>query len=63
MKLNTSSSPYIHSGALVGGVMFRVVLALVPAIIAYIWFFGWGLLVNIILAIMVALGTFFPVII
>lgn len=29
--------------------MTRVLLALVPAIIAYIYFFGWGLLVNIII--------------
>ena len=57
MKLSTSSSPYIHSGALVGGIMFRVVLALVPAIIAYTWFFGWGLIINILLAIIVALST------
>lgn len=57
MRFNTSSSPYIHSGALVGGLMFRVVLALVPAIIAYTWFFGWGLIINTLLAIAVALGT------
>lgn len=57
MRLDTSSSPYIHSGALVGGMMFRVVLALVPAIIAYTWFFGWGLIINTLLAIAVALGT------
>jgi len=57
MKLGTASSPYIHSGALVSGIMLRVLLALVPAIIAYTWFFGWGLVINCLLAIATALGT------
>lgn len=36
--------------------MARVLLALIPAIIAYSWFFGWGLLVNIAIAVVTALG-------
>lgn len=55
--LNTPSSPYIHSGVQVRGVMLRVVLALIPAMIAHIWFFGWGLLINSLLAIATALIT------
>ena len=57
MRLDTPSSPHIHSGAQVSGMMLRVVLALVPAIIAYTWFFGWGLVINIILAVSTALAS------
>lgn len=55
MKLNTPSSPYIHSGKLVIGLMARVIVALIPAIIAYTWFFGWGLVINIVIATSTAL--------
>ena len=55
MRLDTPSSPHIHSGAHISGMMLRVVMALVPAVIAYTWFFGWGLCINIILAIGTAL--------
>jgi electron transport complex protein RnfD len=57
MTLATPSSPHIHSGAQVTGLMLRVVLALVPAIIAYTWFFGWGLIINMILCVGTALGA------
>jgi electron transport complex protein RnfD len=50
MRLETPSSPHIHSGAQVYSIMYRVMLALLPAIIAYTWFFGWGLVINAILA-------------
>jgi electron transport complex protein RnfD len=39
----------------VGWVMTQVVLATVPAILAMTWFYGWGTLINITLAITVAL--------
>ncbi len=35
--------------------MLRVIYALIPGVIAYVWFFGWGVAVNIILACSVAL--------
>ena len=35
--------------------MFNVILALLPAITAYIWMFGWGVMINILLAVSVAL--------
>ncbi|NOX76089.1 MAG: electron transport complex subunit RsxD [Gammaproteobacteria bacterium] len=57
MSLATASSPHIHSGANITALMLRVLLALVPAIIAYTWFFGWGLIINIAIAITVALGS------
>jgi electron transport complex protein RnfD len=49
MKLVTPSSPHIHGDTSIRMMMTRVLLALVPAIITYIYFFGWGLLVNIVL--------------
>jgi electron transport complex protein RnfD len=55
MRLDTPSSPHIHSGTRISSLMIRVCLALVPAIIAYTWFFGWGLCINIIIAVATAL--------
>lgn len=57
MRLETPSSPHIHSGIHVNSLMVRVMLALVPAIAAYTWFFGWGLVINIIIAVSTALGA------
>jgi len=57
MSLATPSSPHIHSGASITALMLRVLLALVPAIVAYTWFFGWGLIINIGIAVTVALGS------
>jgi len=36
--------------------MLQVILALLPGIAAMIWYFGWGLLINIVLAVSSALG-------
>lgn len=47
MKLDTSSSPHIHADITIRTLMFRVLTALLPASIAYTYFFGWGLLINI----------------
>lgn len=55
MKLNTPTSPHIHADITVGKMMVRVLLALTPGIIAYSWFFGWGLLINVILGAATAL--------
>jgi electron transport complex protein RnfD len=55
MRLQTPSSPHIHSGAQVSGIMLRVALALVPAMMAHVWFFGWGIIINSLIAIITAL--------
>jgi len=47
MKLNTQTSPHIHAHISVGVIMMRVLVGLIPAIVAYTWYFGWGLVVNI----------------
>ncbi len=55
MTLNTTHSPHIHANTSITAIMLNVVLALVPAIIAYLWFFGWGLLIHITIASLTAL--------
>ena len=55
MKLNTPASPHVHADISVGKMMTRVLVALTPGAIAYTWFFGWGLLINIILGATTAL--------
>lgn len=44
-KLNVSLSPHVHSGNSVQGCMRDVLIALVPALLASFWFFGWGAVV------------------
>ncbi len=36
--------------------MFRVILALLPAVAVYAWLFGWGVIINLLLAVGVALS-------
>ncbi len=43
-KLLVSPSPHIHSGDSIEKNMYRVVLALIPALIASVIFFGWNAL-------------------
>lgn len=55
MILRTPSSPHQHAPVTVTQVMFAVVYALVPGLIAYVYFFGWGVAINVAIAVMVAL--------
>lgn len=48
-------SPYITDAPTVSVIMFKVLLALVPAIMAYVWIFGGGILVTLTLATITAL--------
>jgi electron transport complex protein RnfD len=45
-----NNSPYIRQPASVQAVMFKVLAALLPAIVAYVWFFGAGILVQLAIA-------------
>ncbi|HEY5603606.1 MAG TPA: electron transport complex subunit RsxD [Gammaproteobacteria bacterium] len=56
MLLKTSTSPHVHGDTTVRKMMVRVLLALLPAMVAYCWYFGWGLLINITIAVATALG-------
>ena len=48
-------SPYISEAPSVGTIMFKVLLALVPGIAAYVWVYGGGVLITIVLATVTAL--------
>jgi electron transport complex protein RnfD len=44
------SPPHAHAGTSVRVVMLRVCLALVPALTGNIWYFGWGIVIQCLLA-------------
>ena len=50
-------SPYISDAPSVSAIMLQVLLALVPGIIAYVWVFGGGILVTLLLATLTALAA------
>ncbi len=50
-----SQSPYISGSTSVSVIMLKVLLALVPGIVAYVWVFGGGVLVSLTLASITAL--------
>ncbi|MCP4188537.1 MAG: RnfABCDGE type electron transport complex subunit D, partial [Gammaproteobacteria bacterium] len=50
------SSPYVSPSKSLRQLMITVVIGLIPGTAAYIWFFGFGVLVNIVLAISFALA-------
>ena len=50
-------SPYISNAPSVGTIMFKVLLALVPGIAAYVWVYGGGILVTLTLATITALAA------
>lgn len=54
-RFNTQSAPHIPNKNTVAKVMLTVVIALVPAIIAYVWFFGTGIIIQLFLCIFFAL--------
>jgi electron transport complex protein RnfD len=49
------SSPFVNPSAATSRMMLNVLLALVPGTIAYVWYFGMGLIVNLVFAIAFAL--------
>lgn len=50
MKFDTQPAPHTVSDNRVASVMFRVVIALIPVIAVHLYYFGWGLLIQIIVA-------------
>jgi electron transport complex protein RnfD len=54
---NLNNSPYFRQPASVQSVMLRVLLAMLPGIAAYVWFFGAAVLVQIALASVTALAA------
>jgi electron transport complex protein RnfD len=55
MQFSTSSSPHLSGPQSVTRVMGLVLLALVPGTLAMWWYFGWGVLVNLAIAVSSAL--------
>ncbi len=51
------SSPHGPRNSRVDQVMIQVLLALIPGVLALTWYFGWGLLINLVLATLFALGA------
>ena len=54
MSATLVSSPHGSRPNRVDRVMQEVLLALVPGVLAMIWFFGWGVLVNVMLSVLFA---------
>lgn len=52
-----STPPYIAGNESVRSIMFKVLLALVPGIIVYVWVFGSGILITLALASVTALAS------
>jgi len=48
------SSPYVDRPNRVDRIMLQVVVALIPGTLAMIWYFGWGIAINMVLASMFA---------
>ncbi len=57
MSVAPHSSPHIHSPSAVNRVMLQVSLALLPALIAATWLFGWAIPLKLLIAVVVALGS------
>lgn len=57
MTFTRVSSPHSHAPLDTRGVMTLVLLATVPGLVALVWNFGWGSLINIAIASAVALAT------
>jgi electron transport complex protein RnfD len=49
------SSPYLTPGNTLKRLMIQVIIALLPGTLAYAWFFGSGVIINIVLAVLFAL--------
>ncbi len=57
MSLYTPSSPHMHANTSISQVMSKVLLALLPGIAVYVWLFGWGIVVQLSFATLLALGA------
>ena len=56
-KFILSSSPHAHSGASVSGIMLDVIIALLPALVCGVWFFGMKALVLALVCVASAVTT------
>ena len=56
MQFETATSPHLSGNNAVAAMMRQVLYALVPGTLALAWYFGWGVLINLVLAIVFAVG-------
>ncbi|MGB5438721.1 MAG: electron transport complex subunit RsxD [Gammaproteobacteria bacterium] len=57
MEFRTYSSPHLPVASSVSAIMVRVLLALIPGTACAFWMFGWGILINILLAALAAIAA------
>ena len=57
MVFRIASSPYTHNQRQTSRIMMLVLLAALPGIVAQLWFFGWGTLLQIVLAAISAIAA------
>ena len=57
MLFSNANSPYLSNHSNVQALMLKVVYALIPGSIAMVWFFGWGVVFNLLIAISVCLAS------
>jgi electron transport complex protein RnfD len=57
MQFQVLSSPHSSRVNQIDRMMLQVLLALLPGIAAMTWFFGWGLLINLVIASLTAVGA------
>ncbi len=57
MEFHATTSPHLHAPTSVTRVMGEVLLALIPALVGIVWVFGWGAIVNIVIAVPAALAA------
>jgi len=55
MKFDTAPAPHLKPMNTVGKVMRQVLYALAPATVAYVWYFGWGIVIQMLIATVFAL--------
>lgn len=56
MEFKTNTSPFFGSNSNVSNVMLQVLLALIPGTLVMFYIYGWGILINVILAIIFAVA-------
>ncbi|MGB1111023.1 MAG: electron transport complex subunit RsxD [Gammaproteobacteria bacterium] len=56
MRFDTGGSPHIHSSNHTAKIMLTVALAMLPGLLAQIWFFGFGVVLNISMALAAGLA-------
>lgn len=55
MLFRRASSPFVSAQDSVNKIMYQVLIAMVPGTLAAIYFFGWGVLINLVIAVSVCL--------